>query len=61
MDPTATLGFEGVTVTVMGPVLFPLPPHPDKATSAVRASAIAGKNLYFVRISVLRFKIVFLV
>jgi hypothetical protein len=55
IEPIATLGFDGVTVTETGPVELPPPPHPETPKKASNATASGAKNLYFVRISVLHF------
>ena len=51
--PTATLGFDGETVTVTGPVELPLLPQPTTPKMVRIATAIGAKNLWLVRISVL--------
>jgi hypothetical protein len=54
VKPTATLGFDGDTVTVIGPFELPLP-HPDNPTKATITAAIAAKSFELIRISDLHF------
>jgi hypothetical protein len=45
IEPTATLGFDGVTDIETGPFELPPPPHPETPKKASRATASGARNL----------------
>jgi hypothetical protein len=55
VSPTATLGFDGETVTTVGPVELPPLPHPENPVTARIAAPRVLKIFAFIRISTLQF------